>query len=169
MKNIRQFQIYSMRWRSTVTAHSPNVSAESPEDLEVNNEFVTAKHYNQVPGPTPWPIIGNTWRMLPVIGTVRYKQCIFRTKFLHFSVGPYQISDLANVSYILYKQYGKIAKLGNLVGRPDLLFVYDANEIEKVYRQEGDTPYRPSMPCLVKYKSQVRGQFFGKLPGVVGV
>lgn len=83
--------------------------------------------------------------------------------------GPYQISDLANVSYILYKQYGKIAKLGNLVGRPDLLFVYDANEIEKVYRQEGDTPFRPSMPCLVKYKSQVRGQFFGRLPGVVGV
>lgn len=76
---------------------------------------------------------------------------------------------MANVSYILYKQYGKIAKLGNLVGRPDLLFVYDADEIEKVYRQEGDTPFRPSMPCLVKYKSQVRGQFFGRLPGVVGV
>ncbi|VVC39837.1 Cytochrome P450,Cytochrome P450, E-class, group I [Cinara cedri] len=162
MKNIHRLQANLTRWRSTAaTAHSP-LSAGSPapaaaaatataaEDLEITNECVSAKPYSQVPGPTPWPVIGNTWRMLPVIG-------------------PYQISDLANVSYILYKQYGKIAKLSNLVGRPDLLFVYDADEIEKVYRQEGDTPFRPSMPCLVKYKSQVRGNFFGKLPGVVGV
>lgn len=72
MKNIRKFQIHSTRWRSTVTAaHSSNVSAGLPEDLEVIDEFVTAKHYSQVPGPTPWPIIGNTWRMLPIIGTAR--------------------------------------------------------------------------------------------------
>lgn len=60
-------------------------------------------------------------------------------------------------------------KLSNLVGRPDLLFVYDADEIEKVYRQEGPTPFRPSMPCLVKYKDDVRKSFFGELAGVVGV
>jgi len=70
MKNIRQFQIQTMRWRSTATAHTPHVSAGSPEDLEVNNEFITAKHYSEVPGPMPWPIIGNTWRMLPVIGII---------------------------------------------------------------------------------------------------
>lgn len=72
MKNIRQFQIHSMRWRSTATAHSPHVSAGSSEELEVNNDFITAKHYSQVPGPKPWPIIGNTWRMLPVIGILVY-------------------------------------------------------------------------------------------------
>lgn len=65
--------------------------------------------------------------------------------------------------------YGRIVKLGGLIGRPDLLFVYDADEIEKVYRHEGPTPYRPSMPCLVKYKSEIRADFFGSLPGVVGV
>lgn len=71
MKNIRQVQIYSMRWRSTATAHpSTAVSAASPEDLEITNELLTARPYSQVPGPTPWPIIGNTWRMLPIIGIV---------------------------------------------------------------------------------------------------
>lgn len=79
------------------------------------------------------------------------------------------MSDLASVSRLLYEQYGQIVKLSGLVGRPDLLFVYDADETEKVYRLEGDTPYRPSMPCLVKYKSQVRKDFFGRLAGVVGV
>ncbi|KAK5643431.1 hypothetical protein RI129_007276 [Pyrocoelia pectoralis] len=79
------------------------------------------------------------------------------------------LGNTAKISQLLYEDYGKIVKLSGLIGRPDLLFVYDADEIEKVYRQEGSTPFRPSMPCLVKYKSVVRNDFFGNLPGVVGV
>ncbi|XP_020300796.1 probable cytochrome P450 301a1, mitochondrial isoform X2 [Pseudomyrmex gracilis] len=108
------------------------------------------KPYDEVPGPKPIPILGNAWRMLPLIG-------------------PYQISDVGKISQMFYNEYGKIVRLGGLMGRPDLLFVYDADEIEKVYRQEGPTPFRPSMPCLVYYKSVVRKDFFGDLPGVVGV
>lgn len=72
MKNIRQFQICSTRWRSTATAH-PSVAAGSPADIDATNDVIKAKSYDEVPGPTPWPIIGNTWRMLPVIGIVRLK------------------------------------------------------------------------------------------------
>uniref|UniRef100_A0A8D8LHC6 Probable cytochrome P450 301a1, mitochondrial n=1 Tax=Cacopsylla melanoneura TaxID=428564 RepID=A0A8D8LHC6_9HEMI len=113
-------------------------------------ELNSARSYSEVPGPRPYPLFGNTWRLLPYIG-------------------QYQISNLADVSAQLYQEYGKIVRLGGLVGRPDLLFVYDADEIEKVYRQEGPTPFRPSMPCLVHYKSVVRKEFFGRLAGVVGV
>ncbi|XP_018333056.1 probable cytochrome P450 301a1, mitochondrial isoform X2 [Agrilus planipennis] len=109
-----------------------------------------AKPYSDVPGPKPIPILGNTWRLLPLIG-------------------QYDVSDVAKLSGLFYKEYGKIVRLSGLVGRPDLLFVYDADEIERVYRQEGPTPFRPSMPCLVKYKGEVRKEFFGDLPGVVGV
>lgn len=83
MRNIRQFQIHSRRWRSTTTAHS-TCSAGSPEDLEATNDLITAKPYSQVPGPTPWPIIGNTWRMLPVIGILKCKYCIVQTVILSF-------------------------------------------------------------------------------------
>ncbi|KAF5274300.1 hypothetical protein FQR65_LT04418 [Abscondita terminalis] len=109
-----------------------------------------AKPYSKVPGPKPVPILGNTWRLLPIIG-------------------QYDVCDVAKISHLLYTDYGNIVKLSGLIGRPDLLFVYDADEIEKVYRNEGPTPFRPSMPCLVKYKSVVRKDFFGDLPGVVGV
>lgn len=75
MKSIRRFQTNSTRWRSTAAAaHSPlsaGASAAIPpaaDDLGITDQHVTAKPYSQVPGPTPWPIIGNTWRMLPVIG-----------------------------------------------------------------------------------------------------
>lgn len=47
-------------------------------------------------------------------------------------IGQFQISDIARVSYILNERWGRIVRLGGLLGRPDLLFVYDADEIEKV-------------------------------------
>lgn len=47
-------------------------------------------------------------------------------------IGQFQISDIARVSYILHERWGRIVRLGGLLGRPDLLFVYDADEIEKV-------------------------------------
>ncbi|KAL6258762.1 hypothetical protein P5V15_010710 [Pogonomyrmex californicus] len=128
----------------TITSECPHVSS-SPR---VASSFV--KPYDEVPGPRPIPILGNAWRLLPLIG-------------------QYQISDVGKISQMFYDEYGKIVRLGGLMGRPDLLFVYDADEIEKVYRQEGPTPFRPAMPCLVHYKSVVRKDFFGDLPGVVGV
>jgi len=133
-------------------------------------------------------------------------------------IGQYTISDVAKISSLLHDRYGRIVRFGGLIGRPDLLFIYDADEIEKVsfktrqrlgtfrmtneprrhqaitqiygtvqiahscrilsysnfmnfqcYRSEGPTPFRPSMPSLVKYKSVVRKDFFGDLGGVVGV
>lgn len=50
-------------------------------------------------------------------------------------IGQFQISDIARVSFLLHEQWGKIVRLGGLLGRPDLLFVYDADEIEKVCEQ----------------------------------
>jgi len=126
----------------TITSECPHASSSS------GSSFV--RPYDEIPGLQPIPILGNTWRFLPLIG-------------------QYQISDVGKISQMFYDEYGKIVRLSGLIGRPDLLFVYDADEIEKVYRQEGPTPFRPAMPCLVHYKSVVRKDFFGELPGVVGV
>ena len=36
------------------------------------------------------------------------------------------------MSFLLNQVWGRIVKVGGLMGRPDLLFVFDADEIEKV-------------------------------------
>ncbi|XP_044012973.1 probable cytochrome P450 301a1, mitochondrial [Aphidius gifuensis] len=118
--------------------------------LKSTNYTENIKSYDEVPGPKPIPILGNTWRLFPVIG-------------------QYEVGDVAKISQIFHEEYGEITRLSGLIGRPDLLFVYNADEIERMYRQEGPTPFRPSMPCLVRYKGVERKKFFGELAGVVGV
>ncbi|KAE8745657.1 Cytochrome P450 CYP301 [Frankliniella occidentalis] len=149
VRGLRGMLRSGVRPRSSTTATAPLCPREA-EVHDADPVAVDGLPYEQMPGPRPLPLIGNTWRLLPV-------------------VGQYQVSDLARVSALLHEQYGDCVKLSNLVGRPDLVFVFDADETERVYRHEGPTPFRPAMPCLVSYKSDVRKDFFGYLAGVVGV
>lgn len=146
----RPFLIQNAR-QASGCPFSKRQNSQIAPTAEVSEEiFANAKPYSEVPGPKPIPILGNTWRMVPIIG-------------------QFDISEFAKVTKMFLDKYGRIVRLGGLIGRPDLLFVYDADEIERMYRREGPTPFRPAMPCLVKYKSEVRKDFFGDLPGVVGV
>lgn len=47
-------------------------------------------------------------------------------------IGQFKISDIATMSFLLNQIWGRIVKVGGLMGRPDLLFVFDADEIENV-------------------------------------
>nr|QLI62190.1 cytochrome P450 41 [Streltzoviella insularis] len=69
----------------------------------------------------------------------------------------------------LRQQYGKCVKMAGLLGRPDMLFVFDANEVERVFRGEDGTPHRPSMPSLNYYKHVLRKNFFGAEENCAGV
>ncbi|XP_065369515.1 probable cytochrome P450 301a1, mitochondrial [Calliphora vicina] len=134
----------------TACPHFAFNTAEPTSAIHHTVEWQNALPYHEIPGPKPIPILGNTWRMMPIIG-------------------QYTIGDVAKISSQLHEQYGQIVRFSGLIGRPDLLFIYDVDEIEKCYRNEGPTPFRPSMPSLVKYKGVVRKDFFGDLGGVVGV
>jgi cytochrome P450 len=138
----------AIRSRSTVAATTcPHAMDETSEH---QNKLMGPKSYSNVPGPKPLPVLGNSWRLFPVIG-------------------QYSISDVANISYMLHEQYGEICKLTNLIGRPDMLFVFNADEIEKCYRSQDPVPLRPSMPSLLKYKNELRGDFFGDIGGLISV
>lgn len=60
--------------------------------------------------------------------------CIFFAPICRFApiIGQFKISDIATMSFLLNQVWGRIVKVGGLMGRPDLLFVYDADEIENV-------------------------------------
>lgn len=86
-----------------------------------------------------------------------------------FISGNFEIQAVDQVSKKLYKEYGDIVKIEGLLGRPDMVFIYDANEIERIFRQEERMPYRPSMPSLNYYKHVLRKEFFKNNAGVIAV
>nr|XP_003703365.1 PREDICTED: probable cytochrome P450 49a1 [Megachile rotundata] len=106
--------------------------------------------YSEIPGPRPIPFFGNTWRFIPFIG-------------------DFKIQAVDQVSKRLYEEYGDIVKIEGLLGRPDMVFIYDANEIERIFRQEEKMPYRPSMPSLNYYKHVLKKEFFNENAGVIAV
>lgn len=88
---------------------------------------------------------------------------------LHLNTGGYKVTEIDKLSLKLWKEYGDIVKIEKLLGRPDMVFLYDADEIEKVFRNEELMPHRPSMPSLNYYKHVLRKDFFGELAGVIAV
>lgn len=83
--------------------------------------------------------------------------------------GDFEIQHIDKVSMRLYEKYGKIVKMEGLLGRPDMLFLFDPDEIENVFRREDCMPLRPSMPSLNYYKHKLRKEFFGDNAGVIAV
>ncbi|CRL06719.1 CLUMA_CG019477, isoform A [Clunio marinus] len=109
-----------------------------------------AKPYADIPGPRELPIIGNAWRFAPIIG-------------------QHKIEELDKVMLQLHEVYGKIVKVSGLIGHPDLLFIYDGDEIRNTFRREEILPHRPAMPSLHHYKGELHKDFFGDCPGIIGV
>ncbi|KAB0797032.1 hypothetical protein PPYR_11093 [Photinus pyralis] len=145
------WKVISRRYYSTDRPFSTVVLPEMLEDYQRETvEKTIPKSYSEVPGPRSLPIVGNTWRFAPVIG-------------------QYQISDLDKLMWSLFETYGKIVKVSGLIGHPDLLFVYDGDEIKKVFRGEEEMPRRPSMPSLHYYKEILRKDFFDGNAGVIGI
>ncbi|XP_017465203.1 PREDICTED: probable cytochrome P450 49a1 [Rhagoletis zephyria] len=129
-------------------AQTAHVSVEAATSIQP--AAVHARPYSAVPGPWGMPVLGNSWRFAPL-------------------VGQYRIQDLDKVMKELHINYGKIVKVGGLIGHPDLLFVYDGDEIRNIFKKEETMPHRPSMPSLKHYKGKLRYDFFGDIAGLIGV
>lgn len=155
------------------TDRSYSTAIEILEDASYQSDILghhsDVKPYDTVPGPRCLPIIGNSWRFAPIIGKNHYIIVYPCISDILIYIGQYSTSELDKVMWCLYRDYGKIVKVAGIIGHPDLLFVFDGDIIQKVFKLEEEMPHRPSMPSLHYYKQQLRSNFFGESPGAVGV
>lgn len=113
----------------------------------LTEEWDNAKPFEDIPGPKPLPVIGNLWRFLPYIGEMDM--------------------EFTDQQEYLHKTYGDIVKLTGMPGRNDMVMIFDPNQIEKVYRNEGPWPNRNAMHSSEYYRSVTRKDFFEGIRGAV--
>ncbi|CAK1584691.1 unnamed protein product [Parnassius mnemosyne] len=110
------------------------------------------RRFTMMPGPKPLPLLGNSWR---------------------FAIGlkPWQTLSLDRTLWYLKALAGSsgVAKVAKLFGHPDLVFPFCAEETARIYRREDSMPHRAVAPCLKHYKQELRKEFFGEEPGLIGV
>lgn len=118
----------------------------SPESATVSNgdvAFEAAKPYSSVPGPNAWELF-NWFRP----GGKLYGKQVFE------------------IQEAFYEKYGNLSKLPGIFGKPDFLFVYEPEDMEKVYRYEGQYPIREGLDSITYFRTQVRKDIYGKGGGL---
>lgn len=112
----------------------------------------SARCYAYMPGPRPLPVLGNSWR---------------------FAIGknPWRTRALDVTLWFLraWAGTGGAVKVAKLFGHPDLVFPFSADETARIYRREDTMPHRAKAPCLSHYKQELRKNFFGDEPGLIGM
>lgn len=54
-----------------------------------------------------------------------------------------------------------------MLGKPETVFTNDPNDIELVFRTEGQWPHRKGLDSLVHFRKNLRPDIFGKNTGLV--
>ncbi|XP_022116862.2 cytochrome P450 CYP12A2 [Pieris rapae] len=110
-------------------------NARSTRLLGVSSTLVDKRNYiktwQEIPGPSSLPIIGQLHHFLPGGSLYNVKHALYET---------------------LYKKYGPIVKM-KILGVPFLIInLYDPSAIEKILREEDILPDRPAFQSLQYYR-----------------
>ncbi|XP_026478811.1 cytochrome P450 12b1, mitochondrial-like [Ctenocephalides felis] len=103
--------------------------------------------FNKVPGPSTLPVIGTLHHFLPG--------------------GSYNGLDLVDLGLKLYDDFGDIVNLKGMLGKQDMVFLYDLDDFEKIYRTEGAWPERSTVATREYYLKVRRPEVFKSVYGLI--
>lgn len=134
--------------RSAVLPLSPNcrlASTAAPITVDhLNDELWEASRpYNSIPGPTKWDLIK-----------------LFRPG------GSFNTKHLSEIQREFKNRFGNLVKLPGMLGKNDVLFVYEPEDMEKIYRTEGQYPIRRGLDSINYYRRELRKDIFNKTGGL---
>lgn len=118
-------------------------AASSVTAYKNNSEWNSARPYREIPGPNYWELFK-----------------LFR------SGGLMDGLDFFTVTSKLHERYGNICKLPGFLGRKDTVFVYDPDDIEKIFRNEGQYPIREGLDAVVHHRKVYRKDLYKNTIGL---
>lgn len=93
----------------------------------------TIKPFDKIPGPKSLPIVGTLWAYFPVIGKYKFDR-------LHWN------------GFLKLKEFGPLVR-ENIAPGVSIVWVFEPNDIQTVYKCEGRFPQRRSHLALEKYRT----------------
>lgn len=121
----------------------PSVEVKRLSYVDSAEDYKKALSFSQLPGPSAFSLL---WNMI-VPGRKYYKMGI---KDLHHAI---------------YKEYGNIVKFP-LMGRDPMVILYDAHQVEKVFRNEGQWPNRMGLSFFNEFRKN-RPEIFHGMGGLL--
>ncbi|CAG0914606.1 unnamed protein product [Notodromas monacha] len=91
------------------------------------------KCFDDVPGPLRLPVIGSLWKYFPTIGNYTFKR-------LHVT------------SKLRRAEFGDTVR--ERLGATEILSIYNVEDVEKVFKEDGKFPRRKSHSALAKYRNE---------------
>lgn len=108
-------------------------------------EYQMAKPFSQIPGPSA---LNMMWNMLAPGG--KYRGC-----------------GLKQLQLLISSEYGKVVKFPGIFGKEPIIMLYDADEVEKVFRNEGQWPDRKSFDFFYEFRNKIRPEIFQERGGLL--
>lgn len=93
------------------------------------------------------------------------KQSLLAPEFL--PGGKLFKSNLDDLQNYLQKKHGPIVRIPGILGRPEMVWLYDPDDFQKVYRTEGPWPYRKGFDSVSYWKQHVKPELFNDFQGLV--
>lgn len=140
---IRKYRVQSLsgalKYFGSVAQSSGLNLSDTPEDLK------RARPFSDIPGPSAFGLL---WNMVS-------------------PNGKYYGLSMNKVHETLNKEYGRIVKFPGILGREAMVVVYDAQLLEKVFRNEGQWPDRYSFRFMREFRLNERPEIFHGIGGLI--
>lgn len=82
-------------------------------------------------------------------------------------LGKYQKLNIIQLSKVLQQEFGDLTKFPGIFGQKNMIFTFDPNDIETVFRTEGKHPTRTGLDTLEYFRGVHRKEWFAKGTGLV--
>lgn len=132
--------IHPRLYTSTVSANQ----CPGPKFTCTAEEYENAKPFKDIPGPSLFKFISD----------------------MAFPWSPYFRKDNLDMFKGLQKEYGNLVKMPTLMGKRSIYILFDAKEVEVIFRNEGPTPFRMTLEITDRFKKQ-RPDLFGEISGLI--
>lgn len=107
------------------------------------NDIKSPRPFCEVPGPNLWDL------------------------FKYFRPGGIlNGKPILDVQSEFLRRYGNICKIPGLLGKPDIVFVYEPGDMEQIFRSEGSYPMRHLFDYVAYHRNVWRKDFYAKTLGL---